>query len=233
VVFVPKASLEKISEAVFDAGAGSMGEYSNCSFSTFGTGTFKGSEKSNPAVGKKNVLEKVEEARFEVFVDSWKLSDVITAMKKAHPYEEVAYDIYPLSNVNVDYGIGAFGELDKSLTQKEFLDHVSKSLRIKNFRFSGKAGMKLTRIAVCGGSGSEYVNDAVKLKCDAYVTADIKYHTFQDSEKQILLVDAGHYETEIISLNEIENRLTKYFRDKSHKVLKYKGSTNPVIFYNK
>jgi hypothetical protein len=233
VVFVPHTSLEKVSQAVFNAGAGTMGEYSNCSFSTSGTGTFKGSEKSNPAVGRKNILERVDEARFEVFVDSWKLPGVITAMKQAHPYEEVAYDVYPLSNVNVDYGIGAYGKLDKPMTQKEFLDHISKSLKVKNFRFSGKVEKKLTTIAVCGGSGSEYVNDAVRLKCDAYVTADIKYHTFQESEKQILMIDAGHYETEIVSLNEIENRLTKYLYGKSNKVLKYSGSTNPVIFYNK
>jgi dinuclear metal center YbgI/SA1388 family protein len=233
VVFVPRSSLEKVSKAVFNAGAGSMGEYSNCSFSTEGTGTFQGSEKSNPAIGKKNNFEKVDEARFEVFVNSWKLPAVISAMKQAHPYEEVAYDIYPLLNVNVDYGIGAYGELDRPMTQKEFLDHTSNSLKIKNFRFSGNVQKKLSRIAVCGGSGSEYVNDAIKLNCDAYVTADVKYHTFQENEKEILLVDAGHYETEIISLKEIETRLTGFLKGKSNKVFRYNGSTNPILFYNK
>lgn len=233
VVFVPQGALEKVSSAVFNAGAGTIGEYSNCSFSVNGSGTFKGSPKTKPAVGKKNKLERVNEVRLEILVNSWKLGEVVTALKLSHPYEEVAYDVYPLSNINVDFGIGACGKLEKPMNQKDFLNHISKSLKIRNFRFSGRSDKKVNRVAVCGGSGSEYVNDAINLKCQAYVTADIKYHTFQETEKNILLIDAGHYETEIISLKEIENRLTRFLDRMPNKVFKYNGSTNPVLFYNK
>ncbi len=232
VVFVPQNSLEKVSHAAFEAGAGKMGEYSNCSFSTAGTGTFKGSAKSNPAIGKKNITEKVNEARFEVLVNSWILNDVIAAVKKAHPYEEVAYDVYPVSISNVDYGIGAFGDLEKPMNQREFFNHISRSLKIKNFRYSGQTEKLIIRVAVCGGSGSEYSVDAIKMQCDAFVTADVKYHTFQDMEAKILMVDAGHYETEIVSLKEIEKRLNLLLKNKTNKIFKYNGSTNPVHFYN-
>ncbi|QQS35810.1 MAG: Nif3-like dinuclear metal center hexameric protein [Ignavibacteriales bacterium] len=233
VTFVPKDSLNKVANAMFNAGAGIIGEYSSCSFLSSGTGTFKGSIKSNPAIGKKNFLEQVDEQRLEVVLDSWKLTGVIKALKSSHPYEEPAYDVYPILNGNVNYGAGAVGELSSPMNQKAFLDHVSKSLRIKNFRYSGKVTGYINKIGVCGGSGTEYISDAVSAGCDAFVTADIKYHTFQEMEKKILLIDAGHYETEIPSLKEIEKRLNRKLTGKQIKVYKYSGSTNPVIFYNK
>jgi len=231
IVFVPVDSADKVAEAMHSAGAGIIGEYTNCSFRSTGTGTFKGSDKSNPSVGAKGKLEKVDEVKIEVLVNSFNLKKVIAEIKKVHPYEEVAYDVYPLANENVNYGMGVIGELKKELSEKDFLNLVSKSLRIKNFRFSNGTKSKIKKVAVCGGSGSDLLDTAIKSDADAFVTADIKYHTFQDAENQILLIDVEHYETEIHSLNEIKNRIEKSLTDKT-KVFKYSGTTNPIVFYN-
>ncbi len=231
VVFVPVAFADKVAEAMHSVGAGIIGEYTHCSFRTKGTGTFKGSEKSNPKAGAKNQFEKVEEIRIELIINSFDVNKIITVMKQAHPYEEVAYDVYPLTNDNVNYGMGVIGELENPLSEKEFLNQVSKSLRTKNLRFARGAKSKIKRVAVCGGSGSDLLNTAIKNRADAFVTADIKYHTFQDAESKILLVDAGHFETEIPVLDEIKIRIKKFVADKI-KVYKYSGSTNPVVFFN-
>ena len=230
-VFVPLKFADKVAEAMHTAGAGVIGEYSNCSFRIVGTGTFKGSEKSNPSIGQKNKLEKVEEVKIEVLVNAFDLNKVVNAMKKAHPYEEVAFDVYPLVNENVNYGMGVIGSLDNELSEKQFLNRVSKSLKIKNFRFAKGSNSKIKNVAVCGGSGSDLLDSAIKSGADAFVTADIKYHTFQDAENKILLIDAGHYETEIHALEEVKKRLEKSLSDKI-KVYKFKGSTNPIVFYN-
>jgi len=231
VVFVPRTHTNKVAEAMHLAGAGIIGEYTNCSFRSLGTGTFNGSEKSNPKVGVKGKFESVDEVKIEVLVNSFELKKVISAMKKVHPYEEVAYDVYPLVNENVNYGMGVIGELQKELSEKEFLGHVSKSLRIKNLRYSHGSKFRIKKVAVCGGSGSDLLDPALQNNADAFVTADVKYHTFQDAENEILLIDAGHYETEIPSLDELKNRIEKSLKNKT-KVYKYTGSTNPIVFYN-
>ena len=232
-VFVPSSHLEKVADALHNSGAGVIGEYSNCSFRTTGTGTYKGSAISNPTVGKKGIREIVEETKLEVLVNSWDISKIISTLKKVHPYEEVAYDIYPLKNENVNYGFGAIGTLTKTMSLNEFLKFVRRKLRAKSLRFvkGTKSGIK--NVAVCGGSGSRLLNEAISSKADAFITADIKYHTFQDAEEKILLIDAGHYETEIHSLDEVQKRLRRLLNDnRKIKVLKYRGSTNPISFYN-
>ncbi len=155
-------------------------------------------------------------------------------MKKAHPYEEVAYDIYSLKNVNVNYGIGAIGELNDSMEINEFLDFVSSKLKTTALRYTKGKKNKIKSVAVCGGSCGELLNEAINQNADAFVTADLKYHTFQDAERKILLIDAGHYETEAPILDEIKKRLESFLNEnKKIKVLKFKGSTNPIVFYNK
>jgi len=233
-VFVPTTHVEKVSKAIFEAGGGIIGEYSNCSFKTSGKGTFKGSGKTNPSIGKKNNYEEVEEIKLEVLVNSWKLRNVLNALFKVHPYEEIAYDVYPLENYNVSYGAGAVGELEKPLNKNAFLTFISKKLNIKNFRFTDGRSNSIRKVAVCGGSGSDLIRDAINAGADAFITADIKYHTFHDSNGEILLIDAGHYETEIHSLKEVKKKLTNYISSKNTnvKIFKYSGSTNPIIFYN-
>jgi dinuclear metal center YbgI/SA1388 family protein len=233
VVFVPGDSIEKVAGAIHQSGGGIIGEYSNCSYRLAGTGTFKGSEKTKPAVGGSEALEFVDEIRLEVLVDQWKIDKVISAMKLAHPYEEVAFDLYPLKNANVNYGLGAIGTLNSPMNKNEFFSYISKCLGIKNFRYSNGTNKRIKTVAVCGGSCSDYLNEALKLSADVFITADVKYHSFRDAERKILLIDAGHYETEIHSLNEVHKRLSNFISDKNRtKVFKYIGSTNPIIFYN-
>jgi dinuclear metal center YbgI/SA1388 family protein len=232
IVFVPENNLETVSKAVFSAGAGIIGEYKNCSFRTNGHGTFKGSEKANPTIGKKNNFEVVEEVRFEFIVNAWKLKSVISALMQSHPYEEPAYDIIPLKNKNVNYGFGAIGILEKALSRKVFLAHVKKSLKLDSFRYCEGNSKIIQTVAVCGGAGSDLVSAAVAQKADAFITADIKYHLFQDTADKILLIDAGHYETEIPVMNIVKEKIEKFLgSNKEIKVLKYMGSTNPVKFY--
>lgn len=230
-VFVPVDYADKLTDAMHNAGAGVIGEYQNCSFRMMGTGTFLGSQKSHPKIGVKGKIERVEEVKIEVLVNTFDLNKVIAEMKKIHPYEEVAYDVYPVSNENVNYGMGVIGELEKELSEKEFLDFTARALQIKNFRFSRGKKNKIKKVAVCGGSCSDLIDSAINKDADAFITADIKYHSFQDAENKILLIDAGHYETEIALLDELKNRIIKSLTDKT-KVFKYKGSTNPVVFYN-
>ncbi len=233
-VFVPEKYLQAVTDAIFNSGGGEIGEYSHCSFRTKGEGTFFGSVKSKPALGKKQRDEKVEEIKLEVLVSSWNLKNVISAMLKAHPYEEPAYDIYPLVNSDVNTGAGAIGELETSMNVRNFLAYVADRLNAENFRFTKGRNVKIKKVAVCGGSGSDMLNSAIKENADAFITADVKYHTFQDASGKILLIDAGHYETEIHSLNEVEKRLKDFIGKKTNiKVFKYNGSTNPILFYNK
>jgi len=218
-VFVPVSHLNNVAKVIHQSGGGIIGDYSNCSFRTKGTGTFKGSQESNPAVGNKGITEFVEEIRLEVLVDQWKLDQVIKALKKTHPYEEVAYDIYTLKNDNVNYGTGAIGKLEPAMSPREFLNFISSKLKIANFRFT-KGGMKkIQSVAVCVGACGELIDE---------------YHSFRDAEGKILLIDAGHYETEIPVLDEVQKRLKSFLnQNEKIRVLKFKGSTNPIVFYNK
>ena len=233
-IFVPDTHLEKLSDALFNEGAGIIGEYKKCSFSVDGKGSFEGSEKTDPFVGKKSNVEHVEEVRFEIIVDAWKLNEIVRVIHKAHPYEEPAFDIYPIENVNKNFGFGVIGELEKSLTANDFLKHVCKSLKTNNLRYTKGTDKKIKKVAVCGGSGSRLLETAISKKADAFITADLKYHTFQDGENRILFVDAGHYETEIHSLNAVKRKLNNFIKNNggSEKVLTFRGTTNPIKFFN-
>ena len=232
VVFVPANTANKVAEAIFEAGGGIIGDYSKCSYSSSGFGTFYGNGSTNPAVGSKEVFEKVDEIRLEVLVDSWNINKVLKAINKAHPYEEPAYDVYPLLNKNVNYGYGVIGELTKSLSEEEFLNLVADKLNTKNIRYCKGSKKKISSVAVCGGSGADLISSALAQKADAYVTADIKYHSYQDAENKMLLIDAGHYETEILVLDTVKSKLETLIKKEKIKIFKYTGSTNPVRTYN-
>lgn len=232
VVFVPEENLEKVSQAVFASGAGIIGEYKNCSFRLKGEGTFKGSENTNPAVGKKNVFEKVEEIRLEFLVDSWNLNNVISSMIKVHPYEQPAYDIYPLKNKNVNFGMGAVGYLNQEMKQDDFLKHVSKTLHTEALRFCLGKSNSVKKVAVCGGAGSSLLKKAINVEADALVTSDVKYHEFHEANNKIMLIDAGHYETEILILDAVKKKIENFMgRENNVKVYKFNKSTNPIKFY--
>ena len=231
VVFVLKESAKVVADAIFKAGGGILGEYGGCSFLTPGEGTFIGSERSNPVIGGKMHFEKVEEVRLEILVNEWKIKDVVKALRKAHPYEEPAYDIYPLKNENPNYGYGAIGDMSPALHTEEFLEYIKIKLQLPGFKYTTGKSKIIRKVAVCGGSGADLLPEAIAQKADAFITADVKYHTYQDAEKNILLIDGGHYETEIPVLEAVKEKLSMIIADSAVTISVAEVSTNPIKFY--
>jgi dinuclear metal center YbgI/SA1388 family protein len=209
VTFVPPAHVDAVVGAMSAAGAGVIGEYDHCSFRTEGTGTFRGNERSQPSLGRRGVLEHVREIRVEMSVPHRALEDVVRALKTAHPYEEVAYDIYPLENLERDYGMGVVGTLPRSVPLSGFLRTVRKALGARTLRWTGAPNRVVRRVAVCGGSGSELLSDAVASGAEVFVTADVRYHSFHEAAGRIAIVDAGHYETEFPVIASVVDRLRR------------------------
>jgi len=196
VTFCPLAQAEKVRQAIFQAGAGHIGNYDSCSFNLKGEGTFKASEKANPFVGIINQLHTEEEIRIESIFPFYLEKKILQALLQAHPYEEVAYDIYPLDNENPMTGIGLWGEIKESQQEKVFIASLKEKLGASCIRHSGLIGKNVKKIAVCGGSGSFLIQAAIAANADVFVTSDLKYHNFYEAENKILLIDAGHFETE-------------------------------------
>ncbi|MHB1050862.1 MAG: Nif3-like dinuclear metal center hexameric protein [Bacteroidota bacterium] len=232
-VFVPHSHCRKVADAMHAAGAGTFLKYDHCSFRVDGTGTFRGMGDARPHIGTVGTLEEVQECRLEMLCETWKIDGVVAAMKSVHPYEEIAYDLYPLSNPNTEYGLGAIGELKTPMTPQKFLRHLRKAFRTPFLRFTPGASRIIATIAVCGGSGSEFVDEALRQGADAMVTADIKYHTFQEYENRILLVDAGHFETERLVLPALASAIRTIVRQKpaSKKISITTHSRNPVHYF--
>ncbi|MZP54583.1 MAG: Nif3-like dinuclear metal center hexameric protein, partial [Bacteroidales bacterium] len=211
VTFIPEASLDKVREALFDAGAGVIGNYDRCAFAVKGTGSFRGNSLTDPYVGIKGKDHFEKEVRFETILFSHLKGKVINALHKAHPYEEVAYDLYPLENENIEIGLGCVGELKKPLEEGKFLELISKTFQAEGIRYSGASGKKIGRVALCGGAGISLLNEAKASGADAFVTSDIKYHNFFDAGDAILLVDTGHYESEKFSTEILYELIRKKF----------------------
>jgi dinuclear metal center YbgI/SA1388 family protein len=232
VTFVPATHVDRVAQAMADAGAGRIGNYDTCSFRTVGTGTFRGNGFASPAIGEKGRLEQTDETRIEMIVEQPRLDPVLRAMKNAHPYEEVAYDIYPLENASRDYGMGALGELARPVAADEFKKSVMKNLRVRGIRCSRPRPGKIRRVAVCGGSGADLTDDALRAEADAFVTADVKYHAFQEADGQILLMDAGHYETERPVVDAVVQRLLCDLKSRGIglPVRATRTSSNPIVY---
>jgi len=232
-VFVPVSHLEKVARAMHDAGGGKFTKYEECSFRTDGVGTFKGTKNAKPFIGTQGVLERAPETKLEMLVETWNLDRVIDAMISAHPYEELAYDVYRLENKSRMFGLGAIGELPKPIRLMDLLVVVKKKLGSPAVRFSGKTSRKVKRVAVCGGAGSGVLGEAVKQEADAFITADIKYHSFQEAEGNICLIDAGHYETERHVLPVLEERVKAIVRQmkSSSKIFISTSNMNPVSYF--
>ena len=197
VVFVPKANASKVQEAMWEAGAGNISNYDECSFSGDGIGTFRGNEDTNPAIGKPLMRESVDEVRLEVICESWKSRVVIEKMIAAHPYEEVAYDRYPLNNTHPKFGMGSIGEWSEERTFEGSLSEIAKIFKTPVLRHNGVKKDIYKSVAVLGGSGMEYYSSARSQGADIFITGDIRYHDFYRAEHDgVLLVDAGHAETE-------------------------------------
>jgi len=207
VVFVPQTHAEAVRSALFEAGAGAIGDYDECSFHVDGIGTFRPLEGSNPFLGQIGKRESVAEARIEVILPARLADHVVDRARAAHPYEEMAHYVVPLTNQTDPKGIGRVGNLEDAVPADTFLDRVQIALEMPALRHTGVSAA-IRRVAVCGGAGAEFLTDAVAAGADAFVTSDVRHHEFVDArERGILLVDAGHAQTETPGARELARRL--------------------------
>jgi dinuclear metal center YbgI/SA1388 family protein len=203
-VFVPTEHLAKVADALFNAGAGDIGAYDRCSFRTEGAGTFRPGEATDPFIGSIGTEETVAETRLETVVPKEKLGRVVARMVKAHPYEEVAYDIYPLLNSRNDVGLGRLGRLSSPVALGDLARQVKETLGADYVRTVGPTDQKVAKVAVCGGSGASLLSSAARQGADVLVTGDVKYHDARIAESQgVCLIDAGHFATEVIMIEKM------------------------------
>ncbi|MCL4510404.1 MAG: Nif3-like dinuclear metal center hexameric protein [Bacteroidetes bacterium] len=215
VVFVPHSHLEQVRRAMARGGAGKIGNYSECSFEADGKGTFLPNEKAFPFIGSAGKLENTDEARFEMIVEKPLVATVLNEMLNAHPYEEVAYDIYPLLNDSPNFGFGAIGELDEPVAIRKFLDGLKDLLDLKFLKVSQLPDVKVKRVALCAGAGVPFYRDAVKSGADVFITGDVKHHDFREAQSHsTILVDATHRGTEKFAAELIYEKLKEMFDDK-------------------
>jgi dinuclear metal center YbgI/SA1388 family protein len=229
VTFCPAEHAEKVREAIFYAGAGQIGDYDCCSFNIDGRGTFRGGDTTNPFVGNKGEIHTEPETRIETILPDYLVSKVVKAMISAHPYEEVAYDIYPLENRFEHTGMGMLGELEEPISEIGFLERVKDLLGVPVIRHSELTGKMIKKVALCGGSGSFLKGKAIEAGADAFVTADVKYHDFFYSGSQLLIIDAGHYETEQFTKELLYEILSKKFTNFA--LLISDQNNNPVRYF--
>ncbi len=211
VFFVAEGNKEAVLTAVYNAGAGKIGEYSDCSFQIVGQGTYTPSENSNPSIGERGKAQTELEVRVEVLVANHLLQRVLQEMKKSHLYEEVAYYVQLLENENQEVGAGMIGELGEPMDEVAFLDHLKKRMDLKVVKHTALLGKKIAKVAVCGGAGIFLLGDAKKAGADIFITADVKYHEFFDAESQLILCDIGHYESEIFTKQLLGELLSQNF----------------------
>ncbi len=227
--FVPVENKEAVLQAISEAGAGQIGNYSRCSFQLKGQGTFQPSKKAKPYIGAANQLETVDEVRIEVILPEHLSEQVIGAMKKAHPYEEVAYYLYPLTNENQSLGAGMIGNLPQSMQANELLVYLKKQMNLSCIRHTHLLERKIKKVAVCGGTGSFLLRNAIAKGADVFVTADFKYHEFFDAEDKIIIADIGHYESEIFTKELLFGLLRNRFQ--AIKLSLCEVNTNPVQYF--
>ncbi|MDF1574681.1 MAG: Nif3-like dinuclear metal center hexameric protein [Bacteroidales bacterium] len=211
VVFVPHAQLERVRQAMFDAGAGEIGAYDHCSFNLEGTGTFRGGEGSHPFAGESGVFHQEAETRLETIVPAELASAVVRAMSSSHPYEEVAYDLYPLENKDPRRGMGMIGRLEHPMDEEAFLGFLKDRCRASVVRHSKLLGKGVKKVALCGGSGSFLLGKAKAVGADVFVTGDMKYHQFLEADGKIVVMDIGHFEGEQFTRELFYDLLRKKF----------------------
>ena len=228
IVYVPMSHLEAVRTALFEAGAGQVGKYSECSFSSTGEGTFKGSLDTKPFVGQPGLRHTEKEARLEVLLPAYLGPIVLQALHAAHPYEEVAYDLLTLENLNTSIGAGLVGDLPSSIDESSFLAQLGRLFHVPVVRHSPLCGKPIQRVAVCGGAGHFLISNALKAGAQVFITSDLKYHDFFKAEDRILLADVGHFESEQFTIDLLQEELAKKFP--TFAVLKTSVSTNPVNY---
>ena len=228
ITFAPLDKAEDVRKAVFDAGAGHIGQYSECSFNSEGTGTFKAEEGADPYVGEIGIQHREKETKIEIVYPFYLETQVVKALVQHHPYEEVAYDIFTMENVHLGIGSGVIGDLEAPMEEKRFLDLIKESFGARGIRHTGLLGKPIQKVAVCGGAGSFLIKKAIAMKADIYITGDVKYHEFFDAEGKLVLADIGHYESEQFTVELLCDLLLKKFP--TFAVLKSSVNTNPVNY---
>lgn len=229
LTFVPVDNAPTVREALFNAGAGEIGNYSNCSFTLEGKGSFNGNEDSNPTIGNKGETHFEKEMQIGVTYHKHKENRILQALFETHPYEEVAYEISTLDNKNQQLGMGMIGELSSETSEKEFLKFIKKTMQTGCVRHSKLQNKKIKKVAVLGGSGSFAIKAAKAAGADAYVTADLKYHDFFTAENDILLCDIGHYESEQYTKELLVSFLTK--KISNFAIVLSQINTNPISYF--
>jgi dinuclear metal center YbgI/SA1388 family protein len=216
--FIPKENKEAVMAALHVAGAGNIGDYKNCSFQMAGEGTFMPTRNANPTLGEVGKLERVEEIRAEVIFPEALKTKILSALRQAHPYEEVAYYLHRLENENQEVGAGMIGDLEAPMELMAFLNRLKTSMNTACIRHTASTNKKISKVVVCGGSGSFLLPHAIAAGADIYVSADFKYHEFFDADGRIVIADIGHYESE------------QYTKDLLAEVLKEKFTTFATNF---
>ena len=229
LTFVPNSEADTVRESLFAAGAGTIGNYDNCSFNVTGRGSFKGNEDSNPVVGKKGETHLEEETQIGVTFPKHLEGAILKALFDSHPYEEVAYEVTSLENINQHIGIGMVGELEKPMAEVEFLELVKDRFGPGCIRHSALLGKPINKVAVLGGSGSFAIEKAMKAGADIFLTADLKYHDFYKAEEKLVLADIGHYESEQFTKNLMCSYLKKNFANFA--IVLSNTDTNPIKYF--
>ncbi len=228
-VFVPRGHADTVRDALFGAGAGHIGRYDECSFNAQGTGTFRAGEGAEPFIGEPGKRHREEEVRIEVVVPLNAEAGVLAAMRRVHPYEEAAFDLYPLAIDHQGIGSGLVAEWDEPLPEAAFLKRLKLVFGSPAIRHTALLGKPVRRVALCGGSGAFLIGKAMAARVDAYVTGDVKYHEFFLPEGRLLLADIGHYESERFTPNLIQDRLAGILPTFATRLSE--TGTNPIHFH--
>lgn len=226
--YIPIKEAEKLRLDLFEAGAGNIGNYNNCSFNIDGVGTYKANENANPTLGKIGITHQEKETCITVIFEKHLEAIVLNALFKNHPYEEVAYEIITLNNKNQQIGLGMIGELPTAIYEDDFLQLIQQKMNAKGIRHSKLLHKNIKKVAVLGGSGSFAIEAAMASGAEAFITSDLKYHEFYRAENAILLVDVGHYESEQFTKNLLVDYLTKKIANFA--IILSETNTNPIHY---
>lgn len=230
VTYCPEPYAEEVTQAMWKAGAGQIGNYNNCSFTMEGTGTFQGNEFTTPFLGTRGELEKVIEKRIEVLLEKHKVNQVLQALRESHPYEEVAYEVMPILNTDTTKGAGLIGSTQNPMSGATFLEHVKEALGLQVIKHTAPPNAPIERVALCGGSGSFLTHNAMKAQAQVFISADFKYHDYFETSEAMMICDIGHYESEIFTLEIFMEIIKEKFP--TFAVLFTEISSNPVNYYH-
>jgi dinuclear metal center YbgI/SA1388 family protein len=229
ITYVPAAAAEQLQEELFKAGAGTIGNYDNCSFTTIGKGSFRPGENTNPLKGEKGKTHIEEEVMISLTYPKMNEHKILTSLKENHPYEEVAYEVTTLENTNQHIGMGMIGELDEPQTEEAFMNFLKDKMNASVVRHSEFLEKPIKKVAVLGGSGAFAIRAAKRAKADVFVTSDIKYHQFYEAEKQMVIADIGHFETEQFTKTLLVDYLTKKIPNFAIRLSE--SITNPIKYF--